>query len=43
MNYVENIFNCSQNKKEIINNYDLKLFDNVFDMTSKITSLNKEI
>lgn len=43
MSYIENIFNCSQNKKETINNYDLKLYDNIFDMTSKIVSLDNDI
>lgn len=42
MKYIENILNCSQNKKENINNYELKLYNNVFNMTSKIIDLNNK-
>lgn len=43
LTYLENIFNCTQKWKEIIKDYELKIFDNVWNMTSNIVKKDKEI
>ena len=42
LEYINNIFDCSQTKKDSINNYDFKIFDDVKSMTTKIENLDKE-
>ncbi|MBO4516428.1 hypothetical protein J5751_03195 [bacterium] len=39
---MNSIFDCSQSKKDHINNYDFKIFDNVRSMTTEIEKLDKE-
>ena len=42
MDYIENIFNCSQSWKRVVQDYDLKLFDNVNDMVTTIIKLDEK-